>query len=118
MNGIHKAFLMLITDLKAWDEDNPDPSISYAPFRIFNIGASDPVKLMDYIKEIEINLGTEAIKEFYPLQPGDVKATTADIKNIKINLGYAPTTNIKTGVKNFVDWYRRYYQNLIISKRL
>ena len=65
---------------------------------------------MDYVKEIENNLGIEAIKEFHPLQPGDVKATTADITNIQSQLGYAPSTNIKTGVKNFVDWYREYYQ--------
>ena len=110
VNGIHKAVFNVDYDSKAWDADNPDPSISYAPFRIFNIGASDPVKLMDYIKEIEINLGKEAIKEFYPLQPGDVKATIADISNIKTQLGYSPSTNIKTGVKNFVDWYRDYYQ--------
>ncbi len=110
VNGIYKAVFNVDYDSKAWDADNPDPSISYAPFRIFNIGASDPVKLMDYIKEIEINLGKEAIKEFYPLQPGDVKATIADISNIKTQLGYSPSTNIKTGVKNFVDWYRDYYQ--------
>ena len=110
VNGIHKAVFNVDYDSKAWDADNPDPSISYAPFRIFNIGASDPVKLMDYIKEIEVNLGIEAIKEFYPLQPGDVKATIADISNIKTQLGYSPSTNIKTGVKNFVDWYRDYYQ--------
>ena len=95
---------------KNWDEKNPIPSSSYAPFRIFNIGASYPVKLMDYIKEIETNIGIEAIKEFYPLQPGDVKATTADITNIQTQLGYAPSTNIRNGVKNFVDWYREYYQ--------
>lgn len=110
VNGIYKAVFNVDYDSKAWDADNPDPSISYAPFRIFNIGASDPVKLMDYIKEIEVNLGIEAIKEFYPLQPGDVKATIADISNIKTQLGYSPSTNIKTGVKNFVDWYRDYYQ--------
>jgi len=110
VDGIHRAIFNIDYEDQNWNEKKPIPSSSYAPFRIFNIGASDPVKLMDYIKEIEINLGIEAIKEFHPLQPGDVKATTADIKNIQNHLGYAPTTNIKTGVKNFVDWYRRYYR--------
>lgn len=110
VDGIHRAIFNLDYEDKNWDEKKPDPSSSYAPFRIFNIGASDPVKLMDYIKEIENNLGIEAIKEFHPLQPGDVMATTADIENIRTQLGYAPTTNIKTGIKNFVDWYRNYYK--------
>jgi UDP-glucuronate 4-epimerase len=110
VDGIHKAIFNLDYEDKSWDSNKPDPSSSYAPFRIFNIGASDPVHLMDYVKEIENNLGIEAIKEFCPLQPGDVKATTADITNIQTQLGYSPSTNIKTGVKNFVDWYREYYQ--------
>jgi len=110
VDGIHRAIFNLNYEDKNWDSKKPDPSSSYAPFRIFNIGASDPVQLMDYVKEIELNLGIEAIKEFHPLQPGDVKATTADITNIQTQLGYAPSTNIKTGVKNFVDWYREYYQ--------
>jgi len=110
VDGIHRAIFNLNYEDKNWDSKKPDPSSSYAPFRIFNIGASDPVQLMDYVKEIENNLGIEAIKEFHPLQPGDVKATTADITNIQTQLGYAPSTNIKTGVKNFVEWYREYYQ--------
>jgi len=110
VDGIHRAIFNLDYEDKAWDSKKPDPSSSYAPFRLFNIGASDPVKLMDYVKAIESSLGIEAIKEFYPLQPGDVKATTADITNIQTQLGYAPSTNIQTGVKNFVDWYREYYQ--------
>jgi UDP-glucuronate 4-epimerase len=110
VDGIHRVIFNFNYENKTWDQEKPDPSLSYAPFRIFNIGASDPIKLMDYIKEIENNLGIKAIKEFYPLQPGDAKATIADITNIQDKLGYAPSTNIKTGVKNFVNWYREYYQ--------
>ncbi len=110
VDGIHRVIFNLDYENKTWDQEKPDPSLSYAPFRIFNIGASDPIKLMDYIKEIENNLGIKAIKEFYPLQPGDAKATIADITNIQDKLGYAPSTNIKTGIKNFVNWYREYYQ--------
>lgn len=110
VDGVHRAIFNHDYENKDWDQEKPIPSSSYAPFRIFNIGASDPIKLMDYIKEIEKNIGTEAIKEFYPLQPGDVKATIADITNIKTQLGYSPKTNIQTGIKNFVDWYREYYQ--------
>ena len=110
VDGIHKAIFNLDYKNKDWNHQKPDPSSSYAPFRIFNIGASDPVKLMDYVQEIENNLGIDAIKEFLPLQPGDVKATIADITKIHTQLGYEPTTNIKTGIKIFVDWYREYYR--------
>ncbi len=110
VDGIHRAIFNINYKDPAWDGKDPDPSSSYAPYRIFNIGASNSVKLMDYIKEIELNLGMEALKEFHPLQPGDVKATIADISNIKNQLGYTPKTNIKVGVKNFISWYREYYQ--------
>jgi len=110
VDGMHKVIFDFDYKNEDWNPARPDPSSSYAPFRIFNIGANDPVKLMDYVQEIENNLGIQAIKEFHPLQPGDVKATIADISNIQNKLGYNPSTNIKTGIKNFVNWYREYYQ--------
>ncbi|MCK4589121.1 MAG: GDP-mannose 4,6-dehydratase [Nanoarchaeota archaeon] len=74
-------------------------------FAIFNLGAGNPVKLMDFIRTIEEYLGKKAIINFMPMQPGDVKTTFADISKAQELLGYQPKVNVKEGVKNFVDWY-------------
>ena len=89
---------------------NPDPSISWAPHKIFNIGNSNPIKLMDYINEIEEALGKKAIKEYLPIQPGDVKATSADTSKLENWINFKPNTSIKNGVSKFVSWYKAYYK--------
>jgi len=94
-----------------WDSSNPDPSSSSAPYRIYNIGNNKPVNLMDYIKELEINLGKEAKKEFLPIQPGDVPDTYADISDLIDELGYHPSTSVTQGVKNFSEWFKDYYES-------
>jgi len=88
-----------------WNSSIPDPASSSAPYRIYNIGNNKPVNLMDYIKELEINLGKEAKKEFLPIQPGDVPDTYADISDLINELGYKPKTSVCDGVKNFADWF-------------
>ena len=93
-----------------WDSKNPDPSTSYAPFRIFNIGNNNPVKLIEYIHAIEKALGKEAILELLPLQPGDVPDTFADSNALEQMVGYKPSVSVDDGVKQFVDWYRDFYQ--------
>lgn len=93
-----------------WDSKNPDPSTSYAPFRIFNIGNNNPVKLIEYIQAIEKALGKEAILELLPLQPGDVPDTFADSSALEQMVGYKPSVSVEDGVKQFVDWYRDFYQ--------
>ncbi|KQW98311.1 MAG: NAD-dependent epimerase [Acinetobacter guillouiae] len=93
-----------------WDSKNPDPSTSYAPFRIFNIGNNNPVKLIEYIHAIEKALGKEAILELLPLQPGDVPDTFADSSALEQMVGYKPSVPVDDGVKQFVDWYRDFYQ--------
>lgn len=93
-----------------WDSKNPDPSTSYAPFRIFNIGNNNPVKLIEYIHAIEKALGKEAILELLPLQPGDVPDTFADSSALEHMVGYKPSVSVDDGVKQFVDWYRDFYQ--------
>ena len=87
----------------------PNSAISSKPFRIFNIGNGQPVPLMDYIKALEDALGIEAIKEFLPMQPGDVAATNADTSRLYDWVGFKPDTSVKDGVARFVDWYRTYY---------
>ena len=93
-----------------WSSDAPDPRSSNAPYRIFNIGNNNPVKLSAYIEALEEALGMEAIKELLPLQPGDVPDTYADASELERAVGYKPATPVKLGVARFVEWYREYYQ--------
>ena len=90
-----------------WDPLRPDPSSSKAPFQIYNIGNSTPVNLMKYIEIIEGFLDKKAIINFEPMQQGDVKETISDISKIS-KLGYEPLTDIETGIKNFISWYKQY----------
>jgi len=77
---------------------------------VFNIGNSEPVALMDFIGALEQTLGQEAVKNFQPMQPGDVVATFADTSRLEAWTGVHPTTSVVDGVKHFADWYRAYYQ--------
>ena len=85
------------------------PSESTAPFRILNIGNSKPVKLMKYIKQIEIRLNKKAKKKFLPLQTGDIRATLSDTSKLKKLTNYKPNTPISFGINKFIDWYLKYY---------
>lgn len=92
-----------------FNSNKPNPSSSWAPHRVFNIGNSSPVPLMDYIEAIENALGLQAVKEFLPMQDGDVPATFADTSSLSEWIGFSPNTSVKDGIQNFVDWYRTFY---------
>ncbi|TWT03632.1 NAD-dependent epimerase [Planomicrobium sp. CPCC 101079] len=92
-----------------WSGKNPDPGTSYAPYKIYNIGNNNPVNLMDFIEAIEEKVGKKAIKNFMPLQAGDVPATYADVADLYRDIDFQPQTSIKDGVSKFVDWYVEYY---------
>ena len=92
-----------------WNSNQPDPATSNAPWRIYNIGNSKPVQLMDYIDALEKSLGKKAIINFLPLQPGDVADTYADVNNLQKKFNYKPSTTIVDGVSNFIEWYKNYY---------
>jgi UDP-glucuronate 4-epimerase len=94
----------------AFDREHPTPASSWAPYRVFNIGNSEPVALMDFIGALEKALGREAIKDFQPIQPGDVPATFADTSRLEAWTGMRPGTSIQDGVARFVDWYRGYFK--------
>ena len=94
-----------------WDSHNPDPSSSSAPFRIYNIGNNKPIKLMDYIHEIEKILNKKAIINFQPLQPGDVNTTFADVDDLIKDFNYKPKYNIETGISRFIEWYKEFYKD-------
>jgi UDP-glucuronate 4-epimerase len=85
-------------------------STSSAPYRIFNLGNNQPVTLENFINAIEVSTGKKAIKEYLPMQPGDVQKTFANIDKAGECLGFVPSTSIEEGVKKFVDWYIKYYE--------
>ena len=93
----------------AWTSEKPDPSASCAPYRLYNIGNNQPVALMEFIQAIEKALGKTAIKEYLPLQAGDVPATYADIADLTEATGFKPSTSVTEGIKHFVRWYKAYY---------
>ena len=89
----------------------PNDTISpVAPHRIVNIGNAEPVNLMEFIEEIEINLGLRAKKNFLPMQQGDVAKTWADTSLLRALTGYVPNTSVRVGVGKFIDWYRSYHK--------
>ena len=92
-----------------WNASNPDPSTSSAPYRIYNIGNNNPVKLLDFISGIEKELGIVMEKKFLPLQMGDVPSTYANVNDLVSDLNYKPDTTIQEGISKFITWYREYY---------
>jgi UDP-glucuronate 4-epimerase len=94
----------------AFDPAHPDPATSNAPYRVFNIGNSQPTPLMDYIDALETALGRQAVKNFLPMQAGDVPATAADTRELDAWVGFKPGTPVREGVARFVDWYRGFYR--------
>ena len=95
-----------------WNGDYPDSATSYAPYRLYNIGNNNPVELMKFIEVLEDCLGMKALKNFLPLQAGDVPATCADVDDLINDIGFKPTTSIEAGIKEFIGWYRNYYTDL------
>lgn len=95
---------------KEWKVSTGTPANSSAPYKVYNIGNGSPVKLMDYISALETQLGKTAIKNMLPMQPGDVYTTWADTEDLFKATNYKPQTSVNDGVKQFVDWYKNYYQ--------
>jgi UDP-glucuronate 4-epimerase len=94
----------------AWDPQRPDPARSSAPWRVFNIGNSAPVRLLRYVEALEAALGMHAQRVLLPMQPGDVPATEADVSELETATGFRPATPVEVGVQRFVDWYRAHYR--------
>lgn len=88
--------------------DQPDPSSSYAPYKVYNIGNHQPVELLSFIKTLEDALGRQAAKNFLPMQAGDVLATYADVEGLKRDMGFAPMTSLEQGIARWAEWYRQY----------
>ncbi|MEE8397851.1 MAG: NAD-dependent epimerase [Desulfobacterales bacterium] len=109
VEGIVRVLERLPEPDAAWNGDTPDPGTSYAPYRIYNIGNNNPVELIDFIAAIETALGRKAKKKYMDLQPGDVPETYADIDDLTRDVGFTPRTSIDEGIRQFVEWYRSYY---------
>ncbi len=97
---------------KNFDFQKPDPSQSFAPFLIFNVGNNNPVKLIDFINLLEKNLGEKAIRNFKEIQPGDVEVTASDSSSINDWINFSPKTSIEEGVRLFAQWFKDYYNYL------
>lgn len=93
-----------------FDKANPDPASSWAPYRVFNIGNSAPVGLMDFIATLEAALGTKATLDLQPMAPGDVPATYADMSQFEAWTQRTPQVRLQAGIERFVAWYRAYYR--------
>ena len=107
--SVNETLFKTATPNSNFDAHHPDPATSHAPYRIFNIGNSQPVPLMQFIETIEDALGKKAIKKMMGMQAGDVKVTSADTSELNQWVNFKPNTSIKEGVKRFVDWYKNYY---------
>lgn len=96
-----------------FDANNPNTSISTAPYRIYNIGNNSPIKLMDFISTLEKEIGKDATKEFLPMQDGDVESTYADVNDLIKDFNYKPNTTLDKGIKEFIKWYKEFYKKEI-----
>jgi UDP-glucuronate 4-epimerase len=114
VDDIVEAIIRLIpkapTPDSEWSAMNPNPSSSFAPYRIYNIGNNKPVELLRFIEIIEEKTGKKAIKNFLPIQDGDVPETYADVEDLMRDVDFKPSTPMEVGIGNFIDWFRDYYK--------
>lgn len=109
VEGIVRITSVIPQGNPAWDGQHPDPATSPAPYRIYNIGNSQPTRLMDYIRCIENAIGREARKDFLPMQPGDVYRTYADSSALAEATGFKPDTPLQDGINRTVQWFKSFY---------
>ena len=93
-----------------WDTNNPDPPSSNCPYRVYNIGNNNPIKLLDFVNLIEDKLGITAKKNFMDMQLGDISSSRASSDDLKKAVGFKPSISVKEGVSRFIDWYKEYYR--------
>lgn len=109
VEGISRLIPNIAMPNAAWDSKQPDTATSFAPYKLYNIGNNNPVKLLYFIEVLENCLGKKAKKNFMPIQDGDVPATYADVEDLIQDVGFKPDTSIEEGIQHFVDWYKNYY---------
>ncbi len=109
VEGVIRTLDKLPEKNASWDSNNPDSASSFAPYRLYNIGNNAPVELSHYIEVLEDCLGKKAERNLLPLQAGDVPDTYADVEALVQDVDYKPNTTVEVGIRNFVDWYREFY---------
>lgn len=109
VEGIYKLIPLAPKSNPNWDETKDDISSSFAPYKIYNIGNNQPVKLEKFISVIEDKIGKKAEKNYMEMQPGDVLRTYADVSDLEKDIDFKPSTSIEEGIGNFVSWYKDYY---------
>lgn len=109
VEGIVKLLHRPPKQLDERNREKPEASSSYAPFKIYNIGNNNPVKLLNFIQILEEKIGKKAKMVFLPMQPGDVKITYADITDLQRDIGFSPSTTLENGLASFVAWYKKYH---------
>ena len=110
VEGVVRVLDQVAAPDPAWSSDDPGPATSSAPWRLYNIGNSDPVPLMEFIATIEQALGRKAVMEMKPRQPGDVLRTAADVSALEAAVGFRPHTPLADGIGRMVRWYRDFYR--------
>ena len=110
IEGVNRIVKKIPRPDTEWVGDTPTPASSSAPYRVYNIGSNNPVQLMDYVREIENNLGMKAKLNMMSMQEGDVRKSHADVESLIRDFDYAPKWHIKDGIKNFIQWYVDYYK--------
>lgn len=110
VEGVLRVVDQIPTRQADWKVESGSPATSSAPYRLYNIGNGSPVRLMDFVTALESALGREAVKNFMPMQAGDVYQTYADTSDLFAVTGYRPQVGVNEGVRAFVDWYRDFYQ--------
>ena len=109
VEGVIRTLDKLPEKNASWDSNNPDSASSFAPYRLYNIGNNAPVELSHYIEVLEDCLGKKAERNLLPLQAGGVPDTYADVEALVQDVDYKPNTTVEVGIRNFVDWYREFY---------
>ena len=112
VEGVVRCLDQPATADPGFDPLQPNPATAAVPHRVFNIGNAQPTELLRFIEVLEQALGCEAIKDFQPMQPGDVVATAADTSALEAWVGFRPSTSIETGVESFAHWYRDVYSTI------
>lgn len=110
VEGIFKLIPSVPGPDSNWNALQPDPATSFAPYRLYNIGNNQPVELLHFIETLEKKIGKKAVKNFLPLQDGDVPETFADVDDLMRDVNFKPATSIEVGLSKFVDWYFDYYK--------
>ncbi len=110
VEGVYRVIHRVPGGDPSWNGDHPDPASSAAPYRLYNIGNNNKEKLLRYIEVLEKCLGRKAEMNMLPMQPGDVRATYADVDDLVRDFDYRPGTTLEVGIAAFVDWYRKYFR--------